>query len=244
MKYFLTIIIVLLLTGIGIAQDPGIPDTVNFGTCQSYIVSDGDSLYGKVKIPLRIFNDESLSGIGICLKWQGPLNFDSGFFYGGRKDSIDASNFPFDNDSNAIAITAINFGGAILPDTGVFFFMIFQAFDTGIARIDTRYAVAPECPFYFVTPQGDDVRPIFFEAKQLNLVKSDTIPGDLNGDSLVNSGDVIILINFLFRNQYQGFLLPAVDVNSDCQIRLSDVIYLINYIFRDSEKPKPGCAWN
>src|SRR4030065_2113958 len=135
MQKVLLVILVLLLGGMGTtyAQDPGIPDTVNFGECQSYVIAEGDSLYWKVKVPLRIFNDESLGIIGICLKWEGPLNFDSGFFYGSRVDSIDASNFPFDNDSKTIAITAgeIRGGGNFQEIGGVFFllFSIFYLFD-------------------------------------------------------------------------------------------------------------------
>src|SRR4030066_582611 len=138
MQKVLLVILVLLLGGMGTtyAQDPGIPDTVNFGECQSYVIAEGDSLYGKVKVPLRIFNDESLGIIGICLKWEGPLNFDSGFFYGRRVDSIDGSNFPFDNDSKTIAITAGNFsGGGIFRGTGGFFFFIFPVFFYCICNI-------------------------------------------------------------------------------------------------------------
>ncbi|EQB63020.1 MAG: hypothetical protein RBG1_1C00001G0599 [candidate division Zixibacteria bacterium RBG-1] len=243
MKKFLSIIIVLLLTGIGYAQDPGIPDTVNFGTCQSYIVADGDSLYGKVKIPLRIFNDEALSGIqAISLKWGGPLLFDTSVFYGQRADSANLKYFGFDNNKKAVLIQAISFG-QMPPDTGLFLFMVFQAYDTGLVKIDTfRPGGCPECPIMFVSPQATDWVPLF-ESKEFQLIKSDTTPGDLNGNNLVNLVDVVILVDFLFKNQYQGFLLPAADVNSDCLIRLSDVVYLINHLFRDSEKPKPGCAF-
>jgi len=242
-KRFLFTIIVLLLAGTGTssAQDPGIPDTVNFGECQSYIVADGDSLHGKVKVPLRIFNDEPLEYLLICLRWSGPIRGDTGFFYGQRLDTNVFAIFNFDNEYKVIGVNAFVFEGEILPDTGLFLYMIFQAFDTGVAKIDTRFCCVPECPITFADTFAGWRPP--FEPKEFELVKSDTIPGDLNGSSRTDLVDVIILVNFTFRSIYQGFLKPAADVNSDCKIDLSDIIYLVNYIYKSGQKPKPGCSF-
>ncbi|EQB64293.1 MAG: hypothetical protein RBG1_1C00001G1872 [candidate division Zixibacteria bacterium RBG-1] len=240
MKKYLFILILLLLVAIVYAQDPGIPDTVNFGNCQSYIVSEGDSLYGKVKVPLRIFNDEPLAGVEICLEWKGPLRSDTLVYYGKRGDSLDLRDYVFDDSSHFVGIFAISFV-QFPADTGMFLYMLFEAFDTGFVLIDTTNTPS-ECNVSLITPDAWHIVP-HFEDKKFLLAKSDTIPGDLNGNNAVNFVDILILVEFLFRNQYQGFLLPAADVNSDCQIRLSDVVFLINYIFRDTEKPRPGCAF-
>ena len=245
MKKFLSIIIVLLLTGIGVAQDPGIPDTVNFGVCQSYIVGD-TTIEGKVKVPLRIFNDEALGSIQvISLIWSGPLRFDTLVFYGQRADSADVTDYVFDNTERRIVIVAVSFSFNGMPsDTGLFLYMVFETFDTGMVKIDT---VTPEgcaeCPIYFVDIQTNGWSPLF-EAKEFRLIKSDTIPGDLSGNNIVNLVDVVILINYLFKSLDNGFLKPSADVNTDCEINLIDIFYLVNYIFKQGEKPKPGCAWN
>ncbi|EQB62991.1 MAG: hypothetical protein RBG1_1C00001G0570 [candidate division Zixibacteria bacterium RBG-1] len=243
MQKFLFVILVLLLaeTGITYAQDPGIPDTVNFGVCQSYIVAEGDSFDGKVRVPLRIFNDEPLENLLICLTWNGPIICDTGFFYGQRLDTNVFGIFDFDNEFKVIGVNAFVFEGEIIPDTGVFLYIVFQAFDTGVAKIDTRSCCFPECPITFADTFTGWRPP--FEPKEFELVKSDTIPGDLNGSSRTDLVDIIILVNFTFKSIYQGFLRPAADVNSDCRIRLSDVIYLINFIFKAGERPKPGCAF-
>lgn len=245
MRKILLVILVLLLTGIGYAQDPGIPDTVNFGECQSYIVTDGDSLRGKVRVPLRIFNDENLASIQeICLRWAGPLVGDTYLFYGKRADSIEFSGFSFYdfNFEHFISIWAFFRDGGAPNDTGIFLYMFFSAFDTGMFQIDTTHAAIPECPLWFSTLQNEGFRPKF-EAKEFQLVQSDTIPGDLNGSSRTDLVDIIILVNFTFKSIYPGFLKPAADVNSDCEINLGDIIYLVNYIFKEGEKPKPGCAF-
>src|SRR3990172_3670978 len=96
MKKYL--ILLLFIAQNCFAQDPGIRDTVNFGTCQSYIVADGNSLYGKVKVPCRVFNDEAVASILICYEWNGPVKSDTLVFYGKRADSSDFIDFIL-NDS-------------------------------------------------------------------------------------------------------------------------------------------------
>ncbi len=245
MQKVLLVILVLLLAEIVTAQDPGIPDTVNFGECQSYIVAEGDSFNGKVRVPLRIFNDENLASIQeICLRWTGPLVSDTYLFYGERADSIEFSGFSFFdfNFEHFINTWAFFRDGGAPSDIGIFLYMFFSAFDTGMFQIDTTHAAIPECPLWFVSLQLDAWRPLF-EAKEFQLVRSDTIPGDLNGSSRTDLVDIIILVNFTFKSIYPGFLKPAADVNSDCKIDLADIIYLVNYIYKSGQKPKPGCAF-
>src|SRR5574341_107621 len=234
MKKILTLIVVLLLAKIGTAQDPGIRDTVNFGECQSYIVAEGDSFTGKVRVPLRIFNDEDLSGLVICLKWSGPLSFDTLFFFGTKADSFDFLGYGFSNDERLLSISGFNNHPKVVPsDSGVFLFMLYQIYDTGAVKIDTKFTASPECPLWFVSPQSPEqgFRPQF-EAGECQLVKSDTIPGDINGSNRTDLVDIIILVNFTFKSIYQGFLKPAADVNSDCVINLTDIIYLVIYIYK------------
>jgi hypothetical protein len=61
--------------------------------------------------------------------------------------------------------------------------------------------------------------------------------GDIDGDGAVFGGDVIILINYLFREGPPPNPLQAGDVNIDGKVNGSDVIYLLNYLFRDGPAP-------
>jgi hypothetical protein len=70
-----------------------------------------------------------------------------------------------------------------------------------------------------------------------------SVPGDANGDSLVNSADVLFLINYLYR--FWGIepcVCEAADCNNDCIVSTGDVVYLITYLFRSGPAPVPGCA--
>jgi hypothetical protein len=86
-------------------------------------------------------------------------------------------------------------------------------------------------------------QPVPFRFHQSELLVWWSVPGDANGDSLVNSGDLVFLINYLYR--FWGILpcvCEAADCTSDCIINSSDIVYLIGYLYRSGPPPVPGCA--
>ena len=66
----------------------------------------------------------------------------------------------------------------------------------------------------------------------LSIADLGYVCGDVNNDSLVNIGDVIYLINFLYRAGPPPDPLEAADVNYDGLTDLGDVVFLINYLYR------------
>jgi hypothetical protein len=64
--------------------------------------------------------------------------------------------------------------------------------------------------------------------------------GDANGDGLINSADVVYLINYLFKGGPAPVPLEAGDCNGDGIINSADVVYLINYLFKGGPPPS-GC---
>jgi hypothetical protein len=63
--------------------------------------------------------------------------------------------------------------------------------------------------------------------------------GDANGDGVVSPGDVVYLINYLFRDGPPPIPFVAGDANGDGDVGPGDIVYLLNYLFRDG--PPPGC---
>jgi hypothetical protein len=64
------------------------------------------------------------------------------------------------------------------------------------------------------------------------------VSGDANNDEMVNSADVVYLINYLYIDGPPPVALPSGDVNCDGKIDASDVVYLINYLFIHGPAPK------
>ena len=69
-----------------------------------------------------------------------------------------------------------------------------------------------------------------------------SVPGDASNDSLVNGGDIVFLLNYLYRNGPEPCVMEAADPNADCQVNGTDVVYLLNFLYRGGLPPEPGCA--
>jgi photosystem II stability/assembly factor-like uncharacterized protein len=63
--------------------------------------------------------------------------------------------------------------------------------------------------------------------------------GDASGDGLIDLGDMVYLVNYLYRDGSAPEPLRAADSNCDGIVDLGDVIYLTNYLFKGG--PPPGC---
>jgi len=61
--------------------------------------------------------------------------------------------------------------------------------------------------------------------------------GDANGDGVVDVGDVVYLINYLFKNGPAPSPLQTGDVNLDAVVDVGDIVYLINYLFKAGPPP-------
>jgi hypothetical protein len=70
-----------------------------------------------------------------------------------------------------------------------------------------------------------------------------SLPGDANGDSLVDISDVIFLTNYLFVSGPEPCVCEAADCDNSCTINGADLVYLINYLFFNGPAPIPGCAY-
>lgn len=67
--------------------------------------------------------------------------------------------------------------------------------------------------------------------------------GDVNGDSTVDVGDVVHLVNYLFKGGAEPVPIACVgDTNSDNIVDVADVVYLINYLFRGGSAPEGCCS--
>jgi len=56
--------------------------------------------------------------------------------------------------------------------------------------------------------------------------------GDVNGDGSVEIGDVVFLVNYLFRHDVPPSPLSTGDVNCDRVVEVGDIVFLINYLYR------------
>ncbi|UCB52293.1 MAG: dockerin type I repeat-containing protein [Candidatus Zixiibacteriota bacterium] len=61
--------------------------------------------------------------------------------------------------------------------------------------------------------------------------------GDVNADGIINIGDVVYLVNYLYRSGGEPCPAEAGDVTSDGIVNVGDVVYLVNYLYRGGDPP-------
>jgi len=61
--------------------------------------------------------------------------------------------------------------------------------------------------------------------------------GDANGSGVIELGDVVYLISYLYKNGPAPVPLLAGDVNCDGIVELGDVVYLISYLYKSGPAP-------
>jgi hypothetical protein len=61
--------------------------------------------------------------------------------------------------------------------------------------------------------------------------------GDANGDGVIDAGDAVYLINYLYRSGPAPDPLDAGDASCDMLVDVGDVVWLINYLYKDGEPP-------
>lgn len=63
--------------------------------------------------------------------------------------------------------------------------------------------------------------------------------GDANSDANINIGDVVYLINYIFKSGPPPAFEKLGDPNCDDHINIGDAVYLVNYIFKSGPDPCP-----
>lgn len=118
----------------------------------------------------------------------------------------------------------------------LWFTMTLQVEDTMTICIDTCFW--PACCRYGFTNADAQVYPPRDNMPYCFFVSPPKI-GDVNADDVINSADVILLINYLYRGGLAPVLLWLGDANCDQIVNASDVIVMINHLFRGG--PTPSC---
>lgn len=70
-------------------------------------------------------------------------------------------------------------------------------------------------------------------------ITGDFVCGDANGDTAINIGDAVLLINYIFKGGAAPDPIEAGDANGDGGINVGDAVFLINHIFNGG--PAPSC---
>lgn len=76
------------------------------------------------------------------------------------------------------------------------------------------------------------------ESDEYSYTSLPYLRGDANGDGQWSAGDIVFLLNYLFRFGLPPEPLELGDANCDEAVNAGDVVYMINYLFRDGDPPR------
>ena len=63
--------------------------------------------------------------------------------------------------------------------------------------------------------------------------------GDANGNGVIDLGDIVYLITYLYKSGPEPIPMEAGDVNCSGIVELGDIVYLITYLYKGG--PPPSC---
>ena len=109
--------------------------------------------------------------------------------------------------------------------------------DTSTDR-NVSFYMFPGCNSFLSDNNGDTAP---FRYNQGDLTAWWSVPGDANGDSVVNVGDITYLVTFLYRMGPVPCIPEGGDANGDCMVNVGDVTYMVTYLYRGGPAPLPGC---
>jgi hypothetical protein len=235
------ILLFLMLPGECFSQyDPGIRDTVSIEAPIIHLT--GPPYQGTMLLPIYVFNDEVLAQIDIPFMWNGPISCDSGKIVAERIPNPVNEHFSFNNQGPWIVEDVIALGDAdprwIPPGQGEFLNIYFTILDTGFVSIDT-FTMWGFLHLMLLDTLAVDMLP-YFTPVQIHI--QPPLIGDVNHDGQVDAGDVVFLINYLYRESTAPEPIESGDANGDCVVDVGDVVYLINYLYKNGPLPQDRCG--
>ncbi len=97
------------------------------------------------------------------------------------------------------------------------------------------YLVQRKCSdvyYYKVKAKDAQTQESLWSKRVRVAVGLDFIRGDTNSDDKLSLGDIVFLINYLFKGGPAPEHSQSGDANYDGKVSLSDIVYLINYLFK------------
>jgi hypothetical protein len=238
LAFFLAVACISSWGNVCLGYDPGTPDTVRFGELVFHVT--GPPYHGTAILPVLVFNDEALRDIEIPLMWDAPLVCDSGRFLGERSQYLGLANVvSWEDTSIAYAYALAGGDDSLIPSgDGEFLRLYFSVTDTGRCYVDT-VSLYGWMYLFFVDSLYEEVNPAFLPGE---YQIEPSLSGDVNADGLVDVGDVVWLLNYLFKEGTPPEPLSRGDTNGDCHIDFGDAIHLLNYLYKGGPAPEQECA--
>jgi hypothetical protein len=73
-------------------------------------------------------------------------------------------------------------------------------------------------------------------------VEESSLCGDVTADDVINVGDVVFLVSYLYKSGPPPVPECIGDVNHDAIVNIGDVVYVVSYLYKSGPAPDPDCC--
>ncbi len=168
-------------------------------------------------------------------------------FDGYLTEAWDFNFVEINNDAGYVFVALANSLGEVIPEGEVPVFNM--TFNAGTAdcmtpsafRWDTTLSEDPSRALLFADANNLDVNPGFNKYRD-SVAMPGYVPGDFDGDELVNVSDLTNMVDYMFDYGPPPCVLNALDCNGTCTgPNIADMTYLVDYLFQYGDAPLCGC---
>ncbi len=228
--------------------DPGNRDTVRIVPVVVPVVTPGQVF----DVPVYLYADEAITAFALGLKWTSPGNIR--FHSAVINPAWQASPYTFvmqiarsDTSIGLVGFGAYTFDSANpIPASNqakLLFTVRFQTKNGAVPdliTIDSSF-FPPAGPFLLIPASvgtGNGICPEYDHS--IVDIRLGGVPGDADGNGMVNIADVVYLINYIFSGGPPPTPLLAGDADCSGALNIADAVYLVNYIFAGGPPPCEG----
>ncbi len=220
-------------------EDPGLSDTV-------WVESDTLIVGVPSSILVGVVNDEPLVGLAVNLEWNGEAVFTVDLINSKFTDRLDTIFWNVNvrhAKTNGVNPDTFQFYGwrtspesrTLLPGRDPVITIALTPQSSGEADFQL-VSWSNGSHSMLVTEEHAAILPVFYGG---HITVLPYLTGDASHDGVIDIGDVVYLINYLYKNGAAPDPLESGDANCDGVVDVSDVVYLINYLFKSG--PPPSC---
>jgi len=193
-------------------------------------------------VTIRMINNEVLGGLYAAFTYDSDLIDVISIDTAGSIPQTYGMTFMgyVDSSSNFFSLSMLSATSTIPAQvSGVLATVNFKVADgvtSGSVDIDTTSAgIGGE--FCLVPVDGGIIHPAYIDCIDNDVVIMEYLCGDATDDEVVNVGDAVCIINYIFKGGQPPSPLDAGDANCDGDINVGDAVYIINYIFKGGLEP-------
>ncbi len=192
----------------------------------------------EVVVPVYLHNVTELAAISIPLTFDPDVFIcDSISFTETRIEYINLLQYSIDTAQGKVLFGMVVFFEENLgPGDGVIgkiHMKVKPDVEEQVAVIDSAF-YPPAGEFLLIDPASNTIIPEFVQG---NIFIALNMFGDATGDGMVNIGDGVYLVAYVFKGQRPPIPVEAGDANTDATVNVGDIVYIINYVFHSGPPP-------